>query len=159
MEYLVVKQLTCQELTRIFSKIQVQGNGCWLWTGELVDGYGRWRYQGRKELIHRVLYVWATGRKLYRGHGKGTPELDHVICSNRSCCNPTHVKLVPHKVNSLRSVSSPTAINANKTHCIRGHELPSQPNRSDGGRYCKPCASDYGRQKHFQRKSEAVLNG
>jgi len=149
-KYLTVEHLSLDELSRIFSKIAVnRETGCWEWLAEKVRGYGRWRYRGRKELIHRVLYAWTTQTKLLRGHGKGKPELDHFTCSNAGCCNPAHLKLSTHADNTKRSLTSPTAVNARKVFCIRGHLLPLKGNRAcDGGRYCKQCASDYGRQRY-----------
>lgn len=157
--YLIVERLTPEEITQIFSKVEILSAGCWKWRGRLgKGGYGQWRYRGRKEFIHRVLFAWATGQSLERGHGNGIPELDHVVCDNAWCCNPTHVQLVSHKANTLRSTKSPTAINARKTHCLRGHELPVEPNRSDGGRYCRPCSLIYSKQRHLRRRQAVYLN-
>lgn len=152
--FLVVDHLSLQELTRIFSKITVNPfTQCWEWTGERIrDGYGRWRFRGRKELIHRILYAWTT-EPLRRGHGGGIPELDHVICDNRGCANPAHVRLGSHRANALRS-GGISAINAAKTHCLRGHELPVKGNRRcDGGRYCKVCASEYGKKRWAEKRA------
>lgn len=85
------------------------------------------------------MYAWMAG-PLPRGRGKGIPVLDHVVCNNKSCCNPDHLKLVSHRENVLRS-PGPTTTNAMKTHCVRGHLLPTEPNNLQRTkRYCKICS-------------------
>lgn len=131
-EYLIVNYLSTKDITRIFSRIKViPETGCWEWQGARLkqSGYGVIRYQHTTETLHRLLYAWAVGPLPKRKRGEplyGTKELDHVVCSNKRCCNPCHVLLVTHKFNSLRS-SSPPALNSQKTHCHKGHLLPPEP--------------------------------
>ncbi|WP_147425398.1 hypothetical protein [Bailinhaonella thermotolerans] len=80
-------------------------------------------------------------------------EIDHLChdpdvcepggaCPHRRCGNPRHLQAVSRPINNLRS-GSPTAINARKTHCWRGHPLwganlyrpPSRPQQRD----CETC--------------------
>lgn len=140
-EYLIVEHLSIKELTRIFSKIKVTERSCWEWQAKRNgNGYGNLKFRGRWEMAHRVIYAWAVERLPRRIKGQRTPQLDHLICDNPSCCNPSHVKLVPPKENSLRSSVAPAAVNARKTHCPNGHLLPSQPSgKGTYGRYCYPC--------------------
>jgi hypothetical protein len=83
-------------------------------------------------------------------------ELDHFrfpkSCIGPVCCNPRHVTPKTHRENSLRS-NSPTAINARKKKCIRGHLLDGdnlrvkvRKGRPDG-RECKKCDRDLQRQR------------
>jgi hypothetical protein len=140
-QYLTVGHLTRKTIARIFRKIVVnKTTGCWEWIGSSVQGgYGRISYLGRTESAYRLLYAWLV-EPLQRGNGSGIPELDHAACDNIRCANPSHVKLVTHQANVLRSVS-PTSINANKTHCVRGHLLPTERNDKRGRkRYCKICS-------------------
>lgn len=143
-EYLIVEHLSLKDIVRIFSKIKVNPvTGCWEWQGSRTGkhGHGQVSYQGRMELTHRVMYAWLVA-PLPRGAGRGlgVPELDHIVCSNRICCFPAHVKLVPHRDNALRSEISPTAINAAKTHCLKGHLLPTNEGRP--GRRCTVCMAE-----------------
>jgi hypothetical protein len=48
-------------------------------------------------------------------------QIDH-LCRNRACCNPEHLEPVTIQEN-IRRGEGPQAINARKTHCIRGHAL------------------------------------
>lgn len=102
-KYLTVSHLKTRILVRLFSNIQVDSSTkCWLWTGELNHaGYGKFFYNGKKIKVHRLTYAWLI-EALPEG-GPGKPELDHVVCNTRRCCNPCHVKLGPHADNMSRS--------------------------------------------------------
>jgi hypothetical protein len=89
---------------------------CWLWTGSLVrDGYGSLRANGRQIYAHR--YSW----ELVNGPVPDGLTLDH-LCRNRGCVKPAHLEPVTWRTNILRGFG-PSAVNARKTHCIRGHLL------------------------------------
>jgi hypothetical protein len=61
-------------------------------------------------------------------------------CLHRLCVRPDH--LIPRTVvaNSLNGVS-PSALNARKTHCLRGHpfDIANTYVAYNGGRYCRAC--------------------
>lgn len=104
--------------------------GCWLWAANKNNkGYGRF---GRV-YAHRWSYEHHVGPI-----PPGT-EIDH-LCRVPACVNPKHLEAVPHAENSRRGISPP-AINAAKTHCVRGHEFTAEntyvPAR--GGRQCREC--------------------
>ena len=110
--------------------------GCWVWTGgKLASGYGSVALDGTRFVTHRV--VW----EMLRGPIPDGLQIDH-LCRNRACCNPDHLEPVEQKTNLLRGVSQP-AINARKTHCIRGHEFtPENTYRRPGcpqARNCRTC--------------------
>lgn len=124
-------------------KFFVDSNGCWIWTrGGNTAGYVQWKERGedRGRNIHVVFW------EVFNGPVPDGLEVDH-LCRVRRCVNPAHMEVVTHKVNTLRG-DNPTAINARKTHCKRGHKFTSentdiQPiNR---GRYlarvCRKCRS------------------
>lgn len=118
-------------IRRRWAKVDVAASGCWEWRGaRTAGGYG---YLAR-ESVHRWSYQAAKG---------AIPAglvLDH-LCRNRACCNPSHLESVTQRENVARCATSPTTINANKTHCKRGHEfIPSNTRRaSSGGRQCRAC--------------------
>ena len=90
---------------------------CWVWKGAPIkNGYGQYRRKGTRSCyVHRLVYEALVGP---------IPEgkfLDH-LCRNRLCVNPGHLEIVTNRENVLRGVG-PTAVNAQKTHCKRGHPL------------------------------------
>lgn len=154
-EYFTVPHLTRKQLERVFSKIQIdKASGCWLWTGAIHGkGYGVTTYKAKFTLAHRLMYAWLVA-PLQRGKGNGVPELDHVVCRNRRCCNPSHLELVSAKVNVLRGIGI-TAQHARKTLCKRGHEL--LPNPYGTGRRCPICASFTAMRSYHRRKRERAM--
>lgn len=159
-EYLIVEHLSIKDITRVFTRIAVTENGCWEWQGTRAsaNGYGVIRYQRKTILIHRFLYAWLVEKLPKRKHGQSfgddDRELDHLHCSNKQCCNPVHLVLVPHRDNSLRS-DSPAAVNSRKTHCINGHLLPSEPVCEGGGvwtRRCLVCRRKNSNARYHQRR-------
>lgn len=71
------------------------------------------------------------------------------LCRNRSCVNPAHLEPVTHAENTLRGIA-PSAQNAKKTHCFRGHPFTGKNVRIalNGQRICKECRRIYNREKH-----------
>ena len=136
---------------RFWARTEVDDAGCWLWTGALTsDGYGQtWtgsRTIGRRNRkAHRVAY------ELTFGPIPNGLTIDH-LCRTRRCINPAHLEAVPHGVNVLRG-NAPTAINAAKTHCVRGHEFNPENTYVDalGARCCRPCRR---RRDGFRRERE-----
>lgn len=90
---------------------------CWEWVGRWKTnrGYGLFYLNGKNVKAHRLSY------RMFKGSIPNHLELDH-LCRNTSCVNPEHLEAVSHKENILRG-NCPTAINARKTHCKRGHAL------------------------------------
>jgi HNH endonuclease len=114
--------------------IQLDENGCWLWRGaKTKDGYGYWTGTGTLFFAHRQMF------KAAKGSIKPGIHLDH-LCRNRGCVNPDHLEPVLSRENVLRG-NGPSAINARKTHCKRGHPFNEANTliRKDGSRRCKTC--------------------
>ena len=102
---------------RFFRKVQfsAEENGCWIWGASLqTNGYGHF-YDGGDVLAHRWLYAFCVGPI------RAGLTLDH-LCRERRCVNPDHLEPVSLRTNVLRG-NAPAAINARKTHCLRGHPL------------------------------------
>lgn len=108
--------------------------GCWVWQwSRTTKGYGSIRSEGVKRQAHSVYYERLVGP---------IPEglqLDH-LCRNPACVNPDHLEPVTSRENTLRGISPP-AVNAAKTHCIRGHPFDEDNTRiaANGGRICRIC--------------------
>lgn len=134
---------------RFWRHVEITTGGCWLWTGSLSGkGYGRFHSGGRRGRslrAHRVAY------ELLVGPIPDGLQLDHVTawgCTSKACVNPAHLEPVTNRVNVLRGVG-PTAQNAAKTHCFRGHPFDDENTqvRRDGHRRCRECI----RQSFIQR--------
>jgi hypothetical protein len=144
-----IRNLTQQELDRLWSRFSANEDGCWIWTGPLFKaGYGKF-YLGQVNVYaHRVMYMIFVG-----GIPKGL-HTDH-LCRVRECCNPEHLEVVTCRENIMRSPIAPAAINASKTHCKRGHPLSGNNLAVDinGGRHCRTCMITSARQR------QATVNG
>lgn len=128
---------------RLNQKLVRRGD-CWEWTGKLnPSGYGQ-------VIIHPargVRETWLTHRLAYTLEHGPIPDgltVDH-LCRNRVCANPSHMELVTQRENNLRS-TSPSAKNARKTHCKRGHEFTPENTYLWTGprgqqRQCRECIS------------------
>ena len=118
---------------RFWEKVD-KSESCWLWTGGLVKGgYGQYNLEGRCRQAHRLAYELAVGP---------IPDglvIDH-LCKNPRCVNPEHLEPVTRGENVLRGVG-PTAENARKSECKRGHPLTPEnlaPSKQ-GWRVCRAC--------------------
>jgi hypothetical protein len=84
---------------------------------------------GKSTGTHRVAWILTNGE---------IPEglvIDH-LCRNRKCVNPTHMRIVTPKVNTMCGFGV-GVIQKTKTLCLRGHEFDFV--NMDGSRRCKAC--------------------
>lgn len=78
-------------MDRFWSKVSKRRSGCWEWTAGTVDGYGRFRLNGKSVGAHRVAWFLTHG---------SMPEgpLLHR-CDNKLCVNPAHTYEGDHQQN------------------------------------------------------------
>ncbi len=117
---------------RLWSGALADGTGCWIWQRSCHRGYGQLWANGTMNRAHRIAY------ELVKGPIPKSLTIDH-LCRNRACINPDHLEAVTMRKNVLRG-NGPTAINARKTHCKRGHPFDAANTRmSKLGRNCRAC--------------------
>lgn len=125
-------------ITAFWAKVDKTGD-CWLWTASTgSNGYGQVRKDNRPAPAHRVAYELTIGP---------IPEgldLDH-LCRVPTCVNPKHLEPVTARTNILRG-TGPTAKNALKTHCLKGHPFDTANTYLRNGRHgiqreCRKCAA------------------
>jgi hypothetical protein len=132
-----------------FYSIPEPNTGCTLWIGALFKtGYGKLSKDGKYKRAHRLAY------ELARGPIPSGLQIDH-LCRVRSCVNVAHMEVVTNRQNTLRGVGR-TAVNARKTHCLRGHEFTPQNTYryANNQRTCRICFLKYCagyRAKHRER--------
>lgn len=89
-------------IERLLSKVQINQNGCWIWTAALnSSGYGSFWNGKTVTGAHRTAWI------LLRGIIPDRLEVDHYLLNNPAtknfcdikCCNPDHMRLVTHKTN------------------------------------------------------------
>lgn len=120
---------------RFMAKVDIQPDGCWLWTANTTNGYGRFSMDHRAVRAHRFSYQQIIG---------AIPEdleIDH-LCRKKSCCNPIHLEAVTHKENMRRAgLAGVGKRNRDKTHCPQGHPYDDENtyHRPGGGRHCQKC--------------------
>lgn len=70
----------------------------WPFAVEPSSGYGAIKYNGKKYTAHRMALIIASG-----GHDSPGMDAAHkpVVCHNRGCCNPLHIRWATRSENSL----------------------------------------------------------
>ena len=83
-------------LERFFKKIQEDDNGCWIWTGcKNNTGRGVFGFESKMILAYRFSYT------AFVGEIPSGLEICHapIICNNKSCVNPEHLRADTSKAN------------------------------------------------------------
>lgn len=123
---------------RFWEKVDKQSGAddCWLWLGHISkNGYGQITFNNKTYKAHRFSYQISVG-EIPNGL-----QLDH-LCRTRNCVNPAHLEPVEQAENIRRGIS-PTSINAQKTHCHKGHEFTEENTYiKQGYRQCRKCKAE-----------------
>ena len=125
--------------------------GCWLWKGSLVHGYGHFTIGYKMIRAQRFAYELLVGP---------VPDgliLDH-LCRVTNCIRPDHLEPVTNRENVRRGKCGIL-----KTHCVRGHPLKGINLRltikdSNERRICKQCTKDRAK-KHYWATRQKTLHG
>lgn len=117
--------------------------GCWLWTGGLNDGYGRFRAGGKPVQAHVYSY------ERFVGPVPVGLVLDHK-CRVRCCVNPAHLEPVTNEENIRRGDAGVWLLA--KTHCPSGHPYAGDNLyfHRRGDRLCRTCSREAARR--YRRK-------
>lgn len=120
------------------ARLVVREDGCWEWiAGRSPKGYAMFRITLEDGTTYTRAHIYSYEH--YVGPVPTGLTLDHFKCDREWCVNYEHLRPATNKVNVLRG-NGPTAQNARKTKCPRGHKYDKQ--RSDGRRYCSECKND-----------------
>ena len=146
---------------RLFARLLIdQETGCLLWNGELnSQGYGQMTVGSRSDGSRRHRLVHIVAWELEKGPVPEGMTLDHVEawgCRHRHCANVAHLEAVTIRENVMRG-GGPTAKNAAKTHCLRGHpfdQANTYIHKSTGQRKCRTCRRDRERQRYWEIRDQ-----
>lgn len=130
---------------RLSSKINVQTDGCWLWTAYCApNGYGICWLNAPGKLAHRVVY------QLLVGPIPPGLDIDH-LCRVRNCVNPHHLEPVTRRENLRRGVGVSSAM----THCRRGHPFDEDNTYwiDATRRQCRACKRERQRRSYWETRS------
>jgi hypothetical protein len=98
-------------IDRFMSKVD-KTDSCWIYTGQIDNGYGRFWYKGKGILAHRWIYEYLFSPIPPK------MQIDH-LCRNRSCVNPQHLEVVSNTEQQKRKSLA-------QTHCKNGHEFTEE---------------------------------
>ena len=118
-------------------------DGCMLWVGARDGrGYGDFYYNGSVGQAHRYSYEYFVG-PIPKGLA-----LDH-LCRTPLCVRPDHLEPVTWRENLMRG-NTHTRRNAEKTHCVHGHEYTEENTYRcpKGWRRCRACTAVRSRREY-----------
>lgn len=148
------------QVERFWAKVEPEPNsGCYLWVGAIQrrrhGAYGVFQAYGQRTTnsAHVFAYRMAKGALPI-----GT-EIDH-LCRNTQCVNPDHLEAVPRRVNLLRGQTL-VAMNAEKTHCPKGHSYEGENvkyifGRTGTMRVCRECLRQKARLRYWTKRGGLI---
>lgn len=127
---------------RFYAKIKIDlPDLCWPWIAGIDrKGYGIFKVNAKTcSKAHIFSFL------LHHGPVPPGMQVDHE-CHLHACQNPAHLRPLSNLDNNARS-QSPSAVNARKTACIRGHTFDEENTIRDkhGHRHCRTCERERGR--------------
>ncbi len=153
-------RLDAKRIAKFWATVDKTGkDGCWIMTtAPTAPGYSiasLFRLSDRRWCsvrAHRLAYF------LVKGPIPDGLQIDH-LCRNKRCVNPDHLEAVTGRENILRGIS-PTAINARRTSCVRGHVLTGAnvATKGRGNRECMACRELFSRRRERETTACAICN-
>lgn len=143
------------DIDRFLAKVPtLPDDVCWEWGGSPRNdaGYGSFYAEGRVWVAHRWLLGYLRGR-----HLMWPGEVGIHSCDNKSCVNPSHLRVGTHSENTREAIERsghPAAGQISRTHCQRGHELTPENTHWYKGtqRYCRTCKRDDSRESMCRQR-------
>jgi hypothetical protein len=130
-------------IDRLLSRRRIGSEGCWLWLGAKVRGYGVVSVSGRTQYVHRIayeLFVTSVAEGL---------TLDH-LCHQPACFNPAHLEQVSRAENARRM---PREGRRRRT-CFNGHVRDDVGINPDGS--CAACWPTRARKRPPRRSRDEI---
>jgi hypothetical protein len=126
---------------RLWDKVEIQPDGCWLWTG------ARWGYQKRYGAAFYERFTWRAQRLFYTLLVRPVADTEHVHheCRNGLCVNPAHLRRSRRR--STGVTDTPTRRTARTATSTRRRTRTSTRDLGAGGvnRTCRTCRREAGR--------------
>lgn len=138
---------------RLFKRIKVDANGCWIWQLSLrTDGYGQVSTKRGKAPVgaHRAMWFAMYGEM----PGKADGHYVCHACDVKPCCNPAHLwKGTPAQNNLDRDLKGRNP-QKSMTQCKRGHAFTPENTISPrpGQRACRKCQNMHQRLLRERRR-------
>lgn len=134
--------------------------GCWIWfAGQGNDGYGK--FSTGTGINKRTWRAHRFSWQIYYGPIPEGLELDHVVCKQPLCVNPSHLELVTRLENIRRGHCWKRL--SERTHCPKGHPFSGynvfMEMHKNGyiGRRCRTCVNENARRNQAKYRKRDSL--